>query len=73
VAVVVLVIYGEIAWGYGIPMAFGGLIGGYLGGALTGRVNRAILRAVVVVIGFGLAAYYFWTLYGRSALHVIGD
>ena len=28
VAVVVLVIYGEIAWGYGIPMAFGGLIGG---------------------------------------------
>jgi uncharacterized membrane protein YfcA len=73
VAVVVLVIYGEIAWGYGIPMAFGGLIGGYLGGALTGRVNRAILRAVVVVIGFGLAAYYFWTLYGRSVLHVIGD
>src|SRR5215203_7223365 len=73
VAVVVLVIYGEIAWGYGIPMAVGGLIGGYLGGALTGRVNRTILRAVVITIGFGLAAYYFWTLYGRSVLHVIGD
>ena len=66
VAVVVLVIYGEIAWGYGIPMAVGGFIGGYLGGALTGRVNRTILRAVVITIGFGLAAYYFWTLYGRS-------
>ena len=73
VAVVVLVIYGEIAWGYGIPMAFGGLMGGYLGGALTGRVNRTILRAIVAVIGIGLAAYYFWTLYGRSVLHVIGD
>jgi uncharacterized membrane protein YfcA len=73
VAVVVLVIYGEIAWGYGIPMAFGGLIGGYLGGALTGRVNRTILRAVVAIIGIGLAAYYFWNLYGRSVLHVIGD
>src|SRR5215208_2678237 len=73
VAVVVLVIYGEIAWGYGIPMAFGGLIGGYLGGALTGRVNCTILRAIVASIGIGLAAYYFWTLYGRSVLHVIGD
>jgi len=73
VAVVVLVIYGEIHWGYGVPMAVGGLIGGYLGGSLTGRINPAVLRAVVMVIGFGLAAYYFWTLYGRSALYIIGE
>ena len=55
VAVIVPVIYGEIAWGYGIPMAFGGLVGGYLGGALTGRVNCTVLRAVVAIIGIGLA------------------
>jgi uncharacterized protein len=73
VAVVVLVIYGEIAWGYGIPMAVGGLIGGYLGGELTGRINHTVLRAVVVIIGFGLAAYYFWTLYGPSGLHFGGE
>jgi uncharacterized protein len=73
VAVVVLVIYGEIHWGYGVPMAVGGLIGGYLGGALTGRVNHTVLRGVVVIIGFGLAAYYFWTLYGRSVLHITGE
>jgi uncharacterized membrane protein YfcA len=73
VAVVVLVVYGEIAWGYGIPMAVGGLIGGYLGGALTGRVSRTMLRAVVISIGLGLAAYYFWTLYGRSTLHVFAE
>ena len=73
VAVVVLVVYGEIAWGYGIPMAVGGLIGGYLGGALTGRVNRTMLRAVVITIGLGLAAYYFWTLYSRSILHVFAE
>jgi uncharacterized protein len=73
VAVVVLVIYGEIHWGYGIPMAVGGLIGGYLGGALTGRINRTVLRAVVVIIGSGLAAYYFWTHYGRSVLHIVGE
>jgi uncharacterized membrane protein YfcA len=54
-------------------MAFGGLIGGYIGGALTGRVNRTILRAVVITIGLGLAAYYFWTLYGRSVLHFFAE
>jgi uncharacterized membrane protein YfcA len=68
VAVIVLVIYGEIAWRYAVPMAVGGLIGGYLGGALTGRVNRTILRAVVVTVGFGLAAYYSWTLYAPAGL-----
>jgi len=73
VAVVVLVIYGEINWGYGVPMAVGGLIGGYLGGVLTGRINRTTLRVVVMIIGFGLAAYYFWTLYGTSGLHFGGE
>ncbi len=73
VAVVVLVIYGEIHWGYGVPMAVGGLIGGYLGGALTGRINRTVLRAVVVIIGFGLAAYYFLTLYGPLVPHIGGE
>src|ERR671920_716550 len=66
--VFVVAIYGEINWGYGVPMAVGGLIGGYLGGTLTGRINPSFLRAVVMVIGFGLAAYYFWTLYGPSKL-----
>jgi len=72
VAVVVLVVYGEINWGYGMPMAVGGLLGGYLGGVLTRRVNRSALRAVVITIGFGLAAYYFWTLYGPADLQLGG-
>jgi len=73
VAVVVLVIYGEIHWGYGVPMAAGGLIGGYLGGALTGRIDRTVLRAIVMIIGFGLAAYYVWTVYGPAWLHFGGE
>jgi len=72
VAVVVLVVYGEINWGYGVPMAVGGLLGGYLGGVLTRRVNRSALRAVVITIGFGLAAYYFWALYGPADLQLGG-
>lgn len=73
VAVVVLAIEGAIDWGYGLPMALGGLIGGYLGGMLTGKVNRTALRTVVMTIGFGLAAYYFWTLYGLPELHFGGE
>src|ERR671915_1442504 len=73
VAVVVLVFYGEIHWGYGVPMAVGGLVGGYLGGAFTGRINRTVLRSVVMIIGLGLSAYFFWTLYGRSVLHIFGE
>jgi uncharacterized membrane protein YfcA len=44
VAVLVLVIEGAVNWGYGLPMAFGGLVGGYLAGMVSGRVNRAVLR-----------------------------
>jgi uncharacterized membrane protein YfcA len=53
--------------------AVGGLVGGYLGGMVSGMVNRTDLRAVVLVIGFGLAAYYFWTLYGPPELRVGGE
>ena len=54
-------------------MAFGGLLGGYLGGLVSGRVNRTALRAVVVAIGFGVAAYYFWTLYGSGGGRIGGE
>jgi uncharacterized protein len=64
VAVLVLVVEGAVNWGYGLPMAFGGLVGGYLAGMVSGRVNRTVLRGVVIVVGFGVAAYYFWQLYG---------
>ena len=73
VAVLVLVVEGAVNWGYGLPMAFGGLVGGYLAGIVSGRVNRAVLRGVVIAIGFGLAAYYFLTLYGPPELRIGGE
>jgi uncharacterized membrane protein YfcA len=73
IAVLVLVVEGVVNWGYGLPMAFGGLVGGYLAGIVSGRVNRAVLRGVVIAIGFGLAAYYFLTLYGPPELHIGGE
>lgn len=73
VAVLVLVVEGAINWGYGAPMAFGGLIGGYLAGMVSGRATRTILRGVVIAIGFCVAAYYFLTLYGPGEFHIGGE
>jgi hypothetical protein len=73
VAVVVLIIEGAVNWGYGVPMVLGGLLGGYLGGTVSGRVDPRILRGLVIVIGFGVAAYYFWNVYGTSILRIGGE
>lgn len=73
VAVVALVAEGLVDWRYGAPMAIGGLVGGYLGGMMSGRANRAVVRWSVIAIGFGVAAYYFWRLYGPLVMYVGGE
>jgi uncharacterized protein len=72
-AVVVLVIEGNVDWKYGAPMALGGLVGGYLGGLVSHRANRVVVRSIVIGIGFGVAAYYFWKLYGPAVMRVGGE
>jgi uncharacterized protein len=73
VAVVVLIIEGAVNWGYGLPMALGGFLGGYLGGRMSHRANRNVVRGIVIALGFGVAAYYFWELYGPPIMHVAGE
>jgi uncharacterized protein len=73
VAAVVLIVEGLVDWGYGLPMAVGGLVGGYLGGMVSGRANRTVVRGVAIGVGFGVAAYYFWRLYGLPDLHFGGE
>lgn len=73
VAVVVLVFQGLVDWRYGLPMAVGGLVGGYLGGLVSHRANRAVVRWTVIGVGFGVAAYYFWRLYGPPVMWIGGE
>lgn len=73
VAVVVLVIEGNVDWKYGAPMALDGLVGGYIGGLLSHRANRSVVRAIVIGIGFAVAAYYFWKAYGPAVIRVGGE
>jgi uncharacterized membrane protein YfcA len=73
IAVIVLVTEGNVDWRYGAPMAIGGLVGGYIGGVVSHRANRTIVRAIVIGIGFAVAAYYFWTLYGPTGMRAGSD
>jgi uncharacterized membrane protein YfcA len=60
VAVVIFIAQQKIDWHYAIPMIVAGIIGGYAGARMARSLNRNLVRRIVVAIGFGLAAYYFW-------------
>ncbi len=66
VSVVVFVVEGKVVWPIAIAMAVAAIAGGYLGARSARRMNRAVVRQLVVAIGFGLAAYYFYGLWRRG-------
>jgi uncharacterized membrane protein YfcA len=73
VAVLVLVIEGNVDWNYGAPMAIGGLVGGYIGGIVSHCANRTVVRSIVIGIGLAVASYYFWKVYSPAVMHVGGE
>lgn len=52
-----------IDWTRAIPMIFAGIAGGYLGASVARRMNKNVVRRIVVLIGFALAAHYFYKLF----------
>jgi uncharacterized protein len=73
IAVLVLVLDGNVNWKYGAPMTLGGLVGGYIGGIVSHRANRTVVRWIVIGIGLALSAHYFWKLYAQPILHLGGE
>lgn len=59
VALAAFVVSGAIAWAPGVVMAGGGIAGGYAGAALARRVPGVAVRAVVIVVAWGMTAYFF--------------
>jgi uncharacterized membrane protein YfcA len=59
VSVIVFINDGKVAWRLALPMAVAAIVGGYLGARLALRVRPQVVRWAVIVIGFGLAFYYF--------------
>lgn len=63
VAVVVFLIGNKVHGSYALAMAISAAIGGYLGASVARRLDKRLVRNGVVVIGFGLAAFYFYRQY----------
>jgi uncharacterized membrane protein YfcA len=60
VAVVLFVVEGQVLWQHCLLMMVTGAIGGYAGARSARRVNPRLMRYLVTVIGFSMAAYFFW-------------
>ncbi|MBY0506002.1 MAG: sulfite exporter TauE/SafE family protein [Bryobacteraceae bacterium] len=59
--VVVFILSGVIVWKYAIAMALVATAAGYLGARWARKLKASVVRAIVVTIGFGLAAYSFFS------------
>lgn len=59
-AALLFVARGLVVWQYALAMAAAAVLGGYVGARGTLALRPAVVRWVVIVIGFGLAAYYFY-------------
>jgi uncharacterized membrane protein YfcA len=63
-AFVVFQFRGDIVWPYALAMAATSLVGGYVAAHYSRQVPGKYVRWLVIVIGFGLATYYFWKQFG---------
>lgn len=52
-----------IVWPEALVMLVGAAAGGYAGAYYAQKVDPAFIRKLVIVIGFGMAAYFFMKLY----------
>jgi uncharacterized protein len=60
IAVVTFILGKQIVWQYCLLMMVTAAVGGYLGAHYSRRLNPRIMRTLVVAIGLGMAAYFFW-------------
>jgi uncharacterized protein len=63
IAVVTFIVEKQILWKYCLLMMIAAALGGYLGARYSRRMNPRFMRSLVVLIGLGMAAYFFWKQY----------
>lgn len=52
---------GVVVWEYALVMAVAAVIGGYAGARIARKMRPDYVRVIVVAIGFGVAAYSWWS------------
>jgi hypothetical protein len=60
IAFVIFVISGQVEWRYCLLAMVACAIGGYSSARLARMIPQPVLRTSVIVIGFGMAAWFFW-------------
>ena len=60
IAFVLFVINGQVVWRYCLVAMVTCAVGGYTSASLSRKVPQQALRVVVVVIGLGMSAWFFW-------------
>jgi hypothetical protein len=65
-SVVVFVRDDLVVWTYALPMVVAAVLGGYAGARVARRLPASYVRYAVIVIGFGLAAFYFVKTYALA-------
>ena len=59
-SIVAFAVANVIRWPATVPMLIGSLIGGYVGAHGARRVDERLIKGFIIVLGFGLTAYFFW-------------
>ena len=60
IAFVLFVVNGQVVWKYCLLAMVTAAIGGYTSASMARRVPQRVLRGLVVCIGLGMAAWFFW-------------
>lgn len=60
IAFVIFIVEGQVVWRFCLAAMVAAAIGGYVSASLARRVPQPVLRALVVAIGLGMAAWFFW-------------
>ena len=60
IAFVIFIADGQVVWRYCVAAMIAAAVGGYFSASMAKRVPQPVLRGLVVVIGLGMAAWFFW-------------
>jgi uncharacterized protein len=63
IAVITFIVEKQVLWKYCLLMMLAAAVGGYLGARYSRGLNPVIMRSLVVAIGLGMAAYFFFKQY----------